>query len=408
MGLASWLVDIGISFEKASLQLGVRAGTVPLQWPAGPVVGESSSPLDNSAIAGSLMYRLPRDPHQRASLFSKVQTIVVNEGEVAVVLEDGRSQGALEPGRYVFQKARVVSSLDIVWLKTGQQALKWGIGNIASSDGIQISGNGMLYVKVTDGRAFNAEVVQGAIKLSEVDLQRFLMPRIQGVLRSAIPAWEAIALQSQREAFTAAVRRALGDTFANMGLGIVDLEVIEVNFPPEFKAAIAGVTMARHLGNASIVEAHARAQMVQLEASAAAQAQLTTGLAQVQVMAQMQAHGIDPLKLKAMEALQTLAATPAQGGSLISGDAAKAQLFGQIAMAALTAPAVPLVPPAPLVPAQSSVPQIAATAAAPTETRADIERQIDALTERLSEGKLTEELYNKLTARLESKLAKLA
>jgi regulator of protease activity HflC (stomatin/prohibitin superfamily) len=395
MGLAAWLMDIGIRIEETVQHFGVRRGAVPLAWPAGP--------------RGSLIYRLPRDPHQRASIFATQQSIVVNEGEVAVVLEDGKGLGALPPGRYVFQKARVVGSIDIVWMVTGQQALKWGIGNVASIDGIQLSSNGVLYVRVMDGGVFNAEVVQGAVTLAEVDLQRLLMPRIQGVLRATLARWPALDLQTQREIFSDAVKGALTETLARMGLAVVDFEVVEVGFPPEFKAVIAQAAMAQHGGRASLIEAQTRAHMAQIEAAATAQSQLTAGMVQVQLMAQYQAHGIDPLKVKALEALQTFAENPAQGsGSLIGGDVVRAQVVGQLAMATLAQPgAAAHAAPPPQLPARAA-PVVGAIELATGEpTTADLERQLDNLTERLAEGKITEETYNKLALRLEARLAKL-
>jgi regulator of protease activity HflC (stomatin/prohibitin superfamily) len=336
-------------------------------------------------------------------MFATTQTIVVNQGEVAVVLEDGRSNGALEPGRYVFSKARVVGSLDIVWIRTGQQALKWGIGNVTSADGIQIGGNGVVYVRVRDGIAFNAEIVQGAIALGEVDLQRFLMPRIQGVLRTGLSSWPAMDLQTQREAFVAGIRTGLGETFARMGLEIVDFEVVEINFPPEFKAVIAQATMASFAGQAALVTANTRAQVSQLESQAAAAGRLTTGMVEVQLLAQLQAQGIDPLKLKALEALNTFAANPGQAGPFGGGDAARALLFGQIATAATTGPPAPVAQPPRLEVRDAPPTQAAPEPSGPT--RAELERQIDALVERLAEGKISEETYNKLVARLEAKLA---
>lgn len=394
MGLGSWLAGIGIRFEQGAQYMGTRRGTVPLQWPAG--------------LGGSLIYRLPRDPTQRASIFSTVQTIVVNEGEAAVVIEDGKSLGALEPGRYVFEKARVVGSLDVIWLRMGQQAIKWGVGNVTSFDGIQLSGNGTLYARILEPNVFNAEVVQGAVTLSEVDLQRFVMPRLQGVLRTTFASFEALALQTQRDVFTDAIKNALGKTFESLGLAIVDVEVVEINFPPEFKAVLAQATMAQHGGKAQLIEAHTRAQVTQLEAAAAAQAQLMTGTAHVQVMAQLQAAGIDPLKLKALEALQTMAENPTQGAVLGGDAAARVALFGQVAGAALAQPSpipgpVAALPPA-LTPAQPVVESSVTTA---SETPEGLERQIDALVERLAEGKISEDTYNKLVARLESKLQKL-
>lgn len=397
MGLADWILGLGIRAEQAVQGFGTRAGTVPLHWPVGP--GPRSS----------LIHRLPRDPHQRASIFSTQQTIVVNEGEIAVVLEDGQSQGDLPPGRYVFQKARVTGSLDIVWIATGQQTVKWGIGNVTSTDGIQLGANGVAYLRVTDGRLFNSEVVQGTERLEERDLQRLLMPRIQGVLRTVLAKWAALDLQSQRELFTSAVKDSLADTLRAMGLALVDFEVVEIAFPPEFKEVIARAAMATHAGRAALVEAQTKAQMIQIEAAAAAQAQLLAGTAQAQVMAQLQAQGIDPLKLKALEALQTFAANPPQGGVMLGGDPARAALFGQVAAAAMAPPSVPVAaaPPA-LTAGQPPAPAAtASTAAEGTPTVQELERQLDALTERLAEGKISEETYNKLAARIEAKLAQL-
>jgi hypothetical protein len=125
-------------------------------------------------------------------------------------------------------------------------------------------------------------------------------------------------------------------------------------------------------------------------------------------MAQLQAQGIDPLKLKALDALQTFAATPAQGGIMVGGDPARAALFGQLAAAAVT-PGVPVAaaPPALTAPALQTQPAAASTETHGVATVADLERQLDALTERLAEGKISEETYNRLSARLETKLQQL-
>lgn len=385
MGIASWLLDLGVRAEATVQQVGLRMGTVPLAWPVG--------------ARTSLIYRLPRDPHQRASIFATAQTILVQDGEAAVVLEDGRAAGTLEPGRYVFQKARVTGSLDAVWVSIGQQTLKWGIGNVTSTDGIQVSANGVLYLRVSDPPRFVHEVVQGATSLAEIDLQRFLLPRVQGVLRTALARWPAVELQSQRELFADTIRQGLSQTLQQMGIAIVDLEVVEVTLPPEFKAVLQQAALAQHSGRADVFAAQSRAQITQIEAAAAAQAQLAAGLAQVQVMAQLQAQGIDPLKLKALEALQTFAATPNEGA--VIGTDPRAALFSQVAAAALTPTALSVAPP---VVAKAALPPVVHASG---ESPEDVERQIDALVERLAEGKISEETYQKLVARLEAKLARL-
>jgi regulator of protease activity HflC (stomatin/prohibitin superfamily) len=383
-------MDIGLRAESVVQQVGVRAGTVPLQWPAGD--------------PGSLVYRLTRDPAERASIFSKVQTIIVNEGEIGLVLEDGKAQGTLEPGRYVYEKARVVGSIDVLWIKTGQRAFKWGVGNVLSRDGIQLSGNGVTYVKVGDGIRFNTEVVQGAVTVSELDLQRLLLPRLQGVLRKTLAAWDALDLQTQRTLFDEAIKSDLTDAFSAMGLTVVSVEVTEINLPPEFKAVVAQGTLAAHAGRAAIIEAQTRAHVTQLDAAASAQAHLTSGLVDVELMQRLQAQGIDPLKIKALEALQTLAANPSPGG-LLSGDAARTQLIGQMAFAALTQPGVSA-PPAVVVAAPAQI--VGQTDVVPeAETLATVQRKLDLLLDRLTEGKISEETYTKAVATLEAKLANL-
>jgi len=413
MGLGSWFVNLGIRAEALAAQVGKRTGGIALQWPAGP--------------SESLIWRLPRDPHERASIFTTTQGLIVNEGEVAVVLEDGVAGGVLPPGRYSFERARVVGSLDAVWVRTGQRDVRWGVGNISTIDGIQVSGSGVIYLKVVDALKFNTEVVQGALVLPVPQLQRLLLPRIQGVLRSEMAKTPALALQTERGAFQSTIQERLNETFAEMGLSIVGFEVIEINLPPEFKAAIAQATMVQHTGNARLIEAQQAAQMRQIEAAAEAQARLTEGMSNVQLMEAMQVRGIDPLKLKALEALTTYAEKPQQGGGMIGGDIAGANLFGQIAAAAIAGPglgatgrpptlqlpdpvpqpaAVPgetaQSPPAPPTPAVAVVPSPELAA-----KRAKLEEQIEKLDDKLLDGEISEEYHEKMMARLQQKMDRL-
>ena len=413
MGLGSWFVNLGVRVEALATQVGKRTGGIALQWPAGP--------------SESLIWRLPRDPHERASLFSNAQSVIVNEGEVAVVLEDGVAGGALAPGRYLFERARVVGSLDAIWIKTGQRDVRWGVGNISTIDGIQVSGSGVIYLKVVDALKFNTEVVQGALVLPVPQLQRLLLPRIQGVLRSEMAKTPALALQTERDAFQSTIQERLNDTFAEMGLSIVGFEVVEVNLPPEFKAAIAQATMVQHTGTARLIEAQQAAQMRQIEAAAEAQARLTEGMSNVQLMEAMQVRGIDPLKLKALEALTSYAENPHQGGGMIGGDIAGANLFGQVAAAALAGPALggvgtppvlrlpdpgpqpPAVPTAPL-PGPPSTPAPAAVVGHSSELAAKlakVEEQIEKLDDKLLDGEVSEEYHERMMARLQEKRARL-
>lgn len=394
MGIGSWLMELGVQAETLAGQVAVRTGAMPLQWPVG---------------TGGLIWRLPTDPHKRASLFSTAQTIVVNASEIAVVLVDGQSDGFLPPGRYTFEKKRVIGALDIVWIKTSQQAMKWGVGNVTSADGIQVGATGQMYLRVADGVTFNAEVVKGAIALGELDLQRLVVPRVQGVLRPVFTQWTAVRLQGERDTFRDAVAGKLTPALAGLGLELVDFEVIDVNLPPEFKAVLSAATMSTLSGNAALIEAQNRANARLIEANAEAQSRLQIGSAEVMLLNQMQASGIDPLRMKALEALNTLAANPGQGGGL-TGDSARTQLIGQVTMAALAG--APVIQGAPLAPPQLLAAAPPASAPPPASAAAgdeagELERQLDQLTDRLAKGELSEELYTKLAGRLEAKLARL-
>ena len=393
MALTDWLLDLGIRAEKLAERGAVRSGAMPLLWPP----GDSSS----------FIYRLPRDPRMRAGLFASQQTVVVSEGQVAVVLDNGVSNGALAPGRYTFSKARVVASLDIVWVKTSQQAIRWGVGNVSTLDGIEVSANGELFVRVVDAVLFNTEMVQGAITLAERDVQRKLVPRISRALTSEIARTHAQHLQMQQDEFEVAVSDKLAKHLAKMGLGIVSFELANINFPAEFKAAWSGEKLASLDARKSLVEAETYAQITQLKAGADAQAKLLDGMAEVQLLTALQGQGFDPMQFKAMEAMKLLAENPSQGGiGSIGGDVARTNLIGQLAVSALATQHQPSVQaPRQIAPAP---PQIDAPTVPDTAAKIlALEDKIEALGDRLSAGEITESAYDKLVARLERKLERL-
>ena len=401
------LSRIGISLEKDVSRLAKRAGFRPVGWPAG-------------AATGSVIYRLTPDPMERASLFAKEQWIRVSEGEIAVVVKDGSLIGAMEPGTYRTEKQRVLGDVDVIWMKTGPQIVRWGVGNVMSRDGIVVGATGTMTVRITDGARFNAEAVQGALTLPESELQRLLMPGVQGVLRSVLGATEALSLMSERDVFIESVSGGLGAQLDGMGLSLSAFEVAEFNLPAEFKDAMASATLATARSKGELVEAQTDMQRRVLEAQGDATAMLMTGEARVKVFQQLQAAGIDPMSLEAMDALKKYAET-ASGGALLGGEAAKAGLIGSIAAAALQSnqgavsggDAAGGTPEMPL-----SLPRAADAAGAAPEDSSDagaladggesvpaLTAQLDKLTERLANGEISETIYVKLSERLEQRIA---
>ncbi|EDM75043.1 acyl-CoA synthase [Plesiocystis pacifica SIR-1] len=368
---------MGVRAEAGALAYATRRGRRPLQWPVGQ---------DDSII-----HRLPRDPRERASIFAETQAIIVNPDEVALVIEDGRASGDLQPGSYMFEKTRVTGSLDVIWMKTGQRQLKWGLGNVCTRDGIEVSANGVAHLRLGDPLIFNRELLQGAARLSEVDLQRLLMPRFQAVLRSVIATCPTAELHAQRELFDARVSQALGDTLGDIGLLLLDLEVVEINLPQEFKTAMARGALSRLGGEAEIYEAQTRARVAQLDA----QADHAGGFVRAELMAHMHARGIDPAQVSVLDSLRSMAEVPQLP---FSGGAARAALVGQLAQTVLSQP-----PPPPTIEPSPSTSE--ALPPGPEDPRA-IEAQIDKLVERLANGEISEALFERLSQRLERKLAR--
>lgn len=407
------LSSIGISLEKDASRLGTRAGLKPIGWPPG-------------AQAGSLIYRLPADPTERASLFAKEQRIRVSEGEVAVVIKDGSLVGTMEPGTYRTEKQRVLGNVDVIWMKTGPRLVRWGVGNVMSRDGIQVGANGTLTVKIADGARFNAEVVQGALTLPDTELQRLLMPGVQGVLRSMLGATEALSLMAERDGFVQSIQTGLGRNLEGLGLALTAFEVAEFNLPAEFKDAMASGTLATARGKGEMVEAQIEMQRRVLEAQGEAAAMLLTGDARVKVFAQLQAAGIDPMSLEAMDALKKYAENPSVGG-IIGGDPAKAGLIASITTAAIRANQAAQeaardaagpdlgelvsLETGPEAAEAAGALEAPAAAEAPADsdgvTLASLTSQLDKLTERLANGELSESLYMKLAGRLEQRIAEL-
>ncbi len=400
------LSRIGISLEKDVARLAKRAGFRPVGWPAG-------------AATGSLIYRLPSDPMERASLFAKEQWIRVSEGEVAVVVKDGNLIGAMEPGTYRTEKQRVLGDVDVIWIKTGPQIVRWGVGNVMSRDGIVVGATGTMTVRVNDGVKFNAEAVQGALTLPDAELQRRLMPGVQGVLRTVLGSTEALSLMSERDVFIEAVSQGLGGQLDEMGLGLSAFEVAEFNLPAEFKDAMSSAALATARSKGELVEAQTEMQRRVLEAQGDATAMLMTGEARVKIFQQLQAAGIDPMSVEAMDALKKYAESASEG-VMLGGEAAKAGLIGSIAAAALQSS-----PPAPAAGAGAdlgadltrSLPVSGAAADTPTPAPApdalsaggdsveSLTEQLDKLTERLANGEISEAIYVKLSERLEARIA---
>jgi hypothetical protein len=202
------------------------------------------------------------------------------------------------------------------------------------------------------------------------------------------------------------------------------------------RQALQSVTMAGINRQAAVLQASADADVLQIGAQAEAGKRLMLGGADVQVMALMQAHGLDPIKMETIRVLLEYAKNPgAGGGALISGDLYKPQVFAQLSQLLLdpTVPpdvkqnlrqaypqqsaAVPtqlaLITPGTLVehvpdpPRNLAAQPDVAKSGEPAQTVERIHQTLDNLDMQLAEGNLSEATYNRLREKWEARLQQL-
>ena len=415
--LAQKGVNLVEGFGKGVQWVGTRAAVIPVQWP------HENRP--------GLVWRIPEpegtpDRVTTASIFSKHQPVVVREYERAIVLENGKLYAEVPGGVFDMTKVPVKGVIEIIWVSMNQSQHRWGLGGVMTADGVTVGAFGTLFLKISDATKFVMQLVAGQQAYTEDRIEGWIKNLVGGTMRRELAARDVRSLMLERDAFVDACREKLSPLFADWGLEFKHLELVELNVPPEYRTVVQNVTLAGFKQQSAVIEAQTRAQAIQIEAQAQSNARLMSGSADVQVMALMQAHGLDPVKMELIKTLMEYAKNPSTGGggALISGDLYKPQLFASLTQV-LVDPAVPgdikqtlrqsfpqqsALIAAPPEAKQLSDPSVQAVAAAAVSasvarlTPGKIQQTLDNLDMQLAEGKLSEATYNLLKAKWESKL----
>ncbi|MBI1352856.1 MAG: hypothetical protein GC160_00820 [Acidobacteria bacterium] len=424
MGVINWLLykvgGLVDSVEDAATGMATRGGRLAIQWPHDRRPG--------------LIWRVPEpetvpkaERVTTASIFVSKQPVVVREYERALVLQDGRNQGLLEPGVYDLSRAPVTGRIEIIWVMLRDAQLRWGVGGVMSSDFVTVGGHGKVIVSVTDAEKFVLQFAAGRDELTQKALEDWVRDLVGGVIRQQFASRTAQELNQDREGFIQVCREKLTGLLAEWGLGFKHIEV-DINLAGEYTAAAQQVAVTGFRNQQALMEAQMEAQRKQLEAAAEANAMLSKGAAEVRIMNMLQQSGLDPMRLEMVKALQSYAETPSGGGGLIGGDLHKGQAFAALTQALLDpgmppqvkqtlrdsypeeakqieAPGAGSPPPAVQAPAIEQ----AAAPAGPGGgmSREKIEQMIEGLDTQLAEGKITDEQYEQRVARWEKRLAEL-
>ncbi len=433
MSLIDSLAHKGISIVegigKGVQFVGTRSGVIPVQWQHDKRPGLVWRVPEPDSIPSSERITI-------ASIFSKHQPIVVREFERAIVLDNGKFFAEMPGGAFDIAKVPIKGVIEIIWVSMSQSQHRWGVGGVMSADGITVGAFGTLYLQVVDATKFVLNLVTGQQAFSDDKIEAWIKNLVMGIMRREIALREIRALTAEREGFIESCREKLAPLFADWGLEFKHLEMVELNLPPEYREVVASVARASYARQTAVLNAQTNAEVIQIEAQASATAKLMSGSADVQIMALMQAQGLDPVKMETIKVLMEYAKAPSgnSGGALISGDLYKPQVFAMLSQT-LTDPTIPsdvkqvlrqsypqqtALIPAPVqstatphieyIPATPPKPDTQPVAETQTEralTEEKIEQMIDSLDMQLSEGKLSETLYNRLREKWETKLAKL-
>jgi regulator of protease activity HflC (stomatin/prohibitin superfamily) len=426
MSFIESLAQKGISFVegvgKGVQFVGARAGVVPVQWPHDKRPGLVWKIPEPESVPAS-------ERVTTASIFSKHQPIVVREYERAIVLQNGAVYAEMPAGIFDLTKIPIKGALEIIWVSLTQSQHRWGVGGVMSSDGITVGAFGSLYLQISDPTKFVMNLVTGQQMYTEDKIEAWVKNLISGVMRRELAIRDVRTLMMERDAFVESCKQKIDPLLSDWGLGFKHIELVEVNVPPEYRDIVQKVTLAGFGKQTSVINAQAEAEVLQIKAQAEANAKLMSGTADVQILALMQAHGLDPVKMEMIKVLMEYAKTPSAGsGGMISGDLYKPQVFGMLSQV-LMDPTIPAdvkhavrqtyPQQSAAIPMQLPTATPAASTDVPAETRSSetadtpltaekIQQTLDNLDMQLAEGKLSESTYNRLREKWETRLRQVS
>ncbi len=427
MGLLHSFVNWGISVvdntETDLRRIGQRLGYLPLSW--------RQTVMNNPAKEG-LLWRIPDPQVPMASSLVRVQALLVAENEQVLMLRNGvLSRGPergvlLPPGLFDIARVDRRDQIEVIWISMREIRLRWGVSDVLTQDGIGVGASGHCNARIIDPEDFFFAVAPNDQIYKEEQLVTFTKPVISSNVRDLIARKTVTEFQVAQQEFIEACREKLRPAFRRWGLEFLELTIDNQNIPPEFRQALSGRTIVTLEKAAQIEGAKADIQLAQLEAQKAlylAQIEAAKlralGQVNIEMMQSQMGLGIDPMELKRIEALNTLAANPGEGALIDNRPQIAGQLLGR---QPIQHPVEPVIIPGTIMPfAQQSLPpgnqgysSNSGPLTPPTAnttgplTREKIQEQLDRLDERLINGEISDQKHTELYNRLQKKLDELS
>jgi len=283
------------------------------------------------------------------------KNVLVREGEACVYYRDGKIYDVLGPGRHkVDDKFFLVS--DYTFVDLGLLKIKFGIpeGQIMTRDRIPMSSYGNVTIQIEDPKIFLTNLVAGQPKYYESDLRNWVRDEITEILGSALSKMSSMDVYTQKETVESIARVKSREMFNEFGIKFIDLNLISVKLPDDIEKAYTKKVV-------SVTDAEAEITRYKM----------------------LQEAGISALDMEKIKAMQEFARRKGGGIGTIYDSQVLANIMGPI---------------------KSDTPKPRPSESSEVVKIRDLMLKLD---EKLLEGEISEERYDKMMARYKKRLKEL-
>jgi regulator of protease activity HflC (stomatin/prohibitin superfamily) len=249
---------------------------------------------------------------------NRLHDIVIPQGHVGLLYEDGRYARTLEPGKHELKKKlfdKTERSVDLVDVRDRSLVIKGQ--EILTKDKVAIRVSLLVYFRVTDAVAASHKVAEYEARIYE---------DVQLAARRFLAGRELEAILSDRNEISDAVRHAVGESARGYGVEILRADVKDLVFPGNLREIMNQVLETERRAEARLIQAKKEIETARIQAEAdlaaqrlalekqaeAARARLENELAEARAVR-------DQPELLALRELEVLRDMAARGARFVVG-----------------------------------------------------------------------------------------
>lgn len=162
---------------------------------------------------------------------------IIPAGEVGVVRTFGSITGQVDEGLQVTWPWQEVAAWNIR-LQTVVPETNCGNGSRSCLDAFSSESQDVFITAVVNLRVDPRDVQELARTVGSNYVERLVLPRLNQIVKDTTVIYKSVDVAPNREAIRQTVRQRLGQELAENSINVVDLLITNIDFRPEFKAAI--------------------------------------------------------------------------------------------------------------------------------------------------------------------------